>query len=222
MDVSEILKLLATLSIGLDDIDVTNPNDGDVIVFMRYINLCYFELLQATIAQSPFIVKLNEQLDCTDGVLSPTSRSLFIPKCVYNIASNVPLTATLEEDVLKEDPGLTKTGTPFEWYQANGVLNVYPLATSLIAQGGGFGVRYISQPPALNYNSPSTDILIPPLYQQVLADGASYYLFQSEAGFKDQVKMQAAMARWETGKQKLFAYMKNNSGKKLLSTYSPV
>lgn len=222
MDVSEILKLLATLSIGLDDIDVTSATDSDVVVFMRYINLCYFELLQATIAQSPFVVKLHEQLDCEDGVLSPTSKSLFIPKCVYNIASNVPLTGTLEEDVLKQDPGLTKTGTPQAWYQANGVINVYPLTTSTVADGGGFGVRYISQPTALVYNSPSADILIPPLYHQVLVDGASYYLFQSEAGFKDQAKMQAAMARWETGKQKLFAYMKNNSGKKFLSTYSPV
>ncbi len=222
MDVSEILKLLATLSIGLDDIDVTSATDSDVVVFMRYINLCYFELLQATIAQSPLVVKLNEQLDCTNGVLDATSKDIFIPKLVYSISSNAPLTGTLEDDVLKNDPGLTKTGTPAEWYYANGVLNVYPLATSMVADGGGFGVRYISQPAALVYNSPSTDILIPPLYHQVLVDGASYYLFQSEAGFKDQAKMQAAMARWETGKQKIFSYMKNISGKKFLSTYSPV
>lgn len=222
MDVSEILKLLATLSIGLDDIDVTNPNDGDVVVFMRYINLCYFELLQATISESPTVVKLNEQLDCTNGVLASTAQTVFIPKVIYNISSNVPLTGTLEEDVLKNDPGLTKTGIPQEWYYANGVLNVYPLATSLVSQGGGFGVRYIPQPSSLTSSSLSSDILIPNLYQQVLADGASYYIFQSEAGFKDQMKMQSAMARWEDGKKKLFAYMKNISGKKYLSTYSPV
>jgi hypothetical protein len=222
MDVSEILKLLATLSIGLDDIDVTSATDSDVVVFMRYINLAYFELLQATLSESPLVVKLNEQLDCTAGVLSPTSKPIFIPKCVYNIASNAPLTGTLESDVLKNDPGLTKTGTPAEWYYANGALNVYPLATSTVLAGGGFGVRYISQPAPLVYNSPSTDIMIPPLYHQVLVDGASYYLFQSEAGFKDQAKLQAAMARWEDGKKKIFSYMKNISGKKILSTFSPV
>jgi len=222
MDVSEILKLLATLSIGLDDIDVTNPYDSDVIVFMRFINLAYFELLQATISESPLVVKLNEQLDCTNGALSSTSRNIFIPKHVYNIASNSSLSGTLEDDVLKQDPGLTKTGTPQQWYYANGVLNVYPLSTSLIADGGGFGVRYISEPSPLVYNSQSTDILIPSLFQNVLADGASYYVFQSETGFKDQNKMLAAQVRWENGKKKLFSYMKNISGKKYLSTYSPV
>jgi hypothetical protein len=60
------------------------------------------------------------------------------------------------------------------------------------------------------------------LYHQVLVDGASYYLFQSETGFKDQIKMQSAMMRWEENKKKLFSYMKNISGQKILSTYSPI
>jgi hypothetical protein len=72
----------------------------------------------------------------------------------------------------------------------------------------------------LVYSDTSTQILIPPLYKQILADGASYYLFQSETGFKDQLKMQAAMMRWKEGKQKLFAYMKNRGGNKFFSTYS--
>jgi hypothetical protein len=222
MNVSEILNLLATLSIGLDDIDVTNPNDSDVVVFMRFINLAYFELLQATISESPIVVNLNEQLDCTNGVLAATAAPIFIPKVIYNISTNYPLLGALEEDILKVDPGLKITGTPQKWYQANGVINVYPLTTSLVNAGGGFGIRYIPQPFPLLYNSPSSDILIPSLYQQILADGASYYVFQSETGFKDQNKMLSAQARWEDGKKKLFSYMKNISGKKILSTYSPI
>lgn len=217
MDVADIVNLLATLSIGLDE-----PDDGDIIVFMQYINLCYFELLQATISQNPLSPTNNDQVDCSNGILSPASQTIFYPKMVYDIASNVPLSPTIEANVLKRDPGLLQTGEPQEWYYSNGVINVYPLTTSLVSDGKGFGVRYIPQPPVLTYASSSSDILIPPLYQQVLADGASYYLFQSEAGFKDQLKMQAAMARWEKGKQKLFAYMKNISGNKFFSTYSAV
>lgn len=217
MDVSEILKLLAILSIGLDD-----PQDSDIVVFMKYINLCYFELLQATLSQNPLAVKLNEHLDCNNGVLAATSQNIFIPKQIYNIASNLPLTPTIESNVLENDPGLTKTGEPQQWYYANGVINVYPLTTSLVSDGKGFGVRYIPQPVPLTVSSLSADILIPALYQQVLADGASYYLFQSETGFKDQMKMEASMARWIEGKQKIFAYMKNISGKNSFSTYSPV
>jgi hypothetical protein len=217
MDVSEILKLLATLSIGLDD-----PQDSDIVIFMKYINLCYFELLQETISQSPLVVKLNEQLDCINGVLAPTSQEIFIPKQIYNISTNLPLAATLESKIIDNDPGLIQTGDPQCWYYANGVINVYPLATSLVTSGNGFGVRYIPQPKPLTENSVSADILIPTLYQQVLADGASYYLFQSETGFKDQLKMQTSMVRWMEGKRKIFAYMKNISGKNIFSTYSPV
>lgn len=217
MDVSKILSLLATLSIGLDD-----PQESDIIVFMKYINLAYFELLQSVLTESPIVVKLHEQLDCTNGVLSATSQSIFIPKSVYDIATNVPMSGTTEEDILKFDPAVIKTGNPQKWYYANGVINTYPLSTSAVSTGGGFGIRYIAQPAPLTELSLSSDILIPASYQQVLADGASYYVFQSETGFKDQNKMLLAHDKWENGKKRLFAYMKNISGKKHYSTYCPV
>ena len=218
MDVSQILKLLATLSIGLDD-----PTDSDKVVFMQFINLCYFELLQETIAQNPLVPVINDFLDCTDGDCEPTSTPIFIPKVVYDIASNQPLTGTTFDEVIKKDPGFTNTdGLAQEWFYSGGIISIYPVVTSLVADGNGIGIRYIEQPAPLTANSLSADILIPYMYQQVLADGASYYLFQSETGFKDQLKMQASMARWMEGKQKLFSYMKNISGKKTFSTYSPV
>lgn len=217
MDVSEILKLLATLSIGLDDL-----GESDITVFMQYINLAYFELLQATINESPLVVKLNEQLDCTNGVVSSTSQEIFIPKVIYDIRTNRQLLGSSEEDVLKVDPALIKTGNPDRWYYANGVINTYPISTTTVITGGGIGIRYIAKPDALTASSLSADILIPSLYHQVLVDGASYYVFQSETGFKDQTKMLSAQVKWEDGKKKLFSYMKNISGKKHLSTYSPV
>lgn len=218
MDVSDILSLLATLSIGLDD-----PQDSDKAVFMRYINLCYFELLQSTLTQNPQVPITSEELDCIDGAVERTMQPIFIPKVVYDIASNLPLIGTTFDEVVQKDPGLTNnTGTALKWYYASGGINIYPNITSLKNQSGGIGIRYIKQPNPLTKDSPSKDILIPTIYQQVLADGAAYYLFQSETGFKDQVKMAAAMARWEQGKQNIFAYMKNIGGKKYFSTYSPV
>jgi hypothetical protein len=217
MDVSAILKLLATLSIGLDDL-----GESDTIVFMQFLNLAYFELLQATINESPLVVKLHEELDCTNGVVSSTSQEIFIPKVIYDIRTNRQLLGSSEEDVLKVDPALIKTGDPDRWYYANGVINTYPLSTTTVITGGGVGIRYVPKPAPLTALSLSADILIPSLYHQVLVDGASYYVFQSETGFKDQTKMLSAQVKWEDGKKKLFSYMKNISGKKHLSTYSPV
>lgn len=217
MDVSSILKLLATLSIGLDDL-----GESDTIVFMQFLNLAYFELLHATINESPLVVKLHEELDCTNGVVSSTSQEIFTPKVIYDIRTNRQLLGSSEEDVLKVDPALVKTGEPDRWYYANGVINTYPLSTTTVITGGGVGIRYVAKPAPLTASSLSADILIPSLYHQVLVDGASYYVFQSETGFKDQTKMLSAQVKWEDGKKKLFSYMKNISGKKHLSTYSPV
>ena len=217
MDVSEILKLLATVSIGLDD-----PDDGDIAVFMQFINLCYFEILQLTISQNPLVTVLQEKLDCTNGKLSSPTKAIFKPEHVYEIALNNPLDPTIFDNIVKADPGIIQTGSPNQWYYWNNSINVYPLTTSLVAQGGGYGLWYIPQPAPLTATSKTTDILIPALYQQILAFGAAYYVFQSETGFKDQTKMVNAQVQWEDGKKKLFAYLKNISGKKTFSTYSPV
>jgi hypothetical protein len=217
MDVSQILTLLATLSIGLDE-----PRDSDIVVFMQYINLCYFEILQDTIAQNPLVTINHEFLDCIGGDLVPTTEPIYIPLVIYDIAANLPLTGTTRDKIESIDPALTKTGAPFEWYYSSGIIKTYPISTSSVVDGNGIGVKYIPQPAPLTSESLSAEILIPALFQQVLADGASYYLFQSETGFKDQTKMQASMMRWKEGKQRIFAYMKNISGKKYYSTYSPV
>ena len=223
MDVKQILALMATLSIGLDQIDTDDPKNLDVIIFMQYLNLAYFEILNLTLTQNPQVPIVNQSLNCNNGICDATSSPIFIPKSVYDIKSNRPLEGTTLEEVMKRDPGLQiKTAPALEWYYSNGTINIYPNVTSLLADGNGIGIRYIAQPAPLTRDTPSSGILIPYMYQQLLADGASYYLFQSETGFKDQLKMQAAFTRWEEGKRKLFAYMKNISGKKHFSTYSPI
>jgi|SRR5690349_5004738 len=217
MDVSEILYLLATQSIGLDD-----PTDSDIVVFMRFINLVYIELLQEIIVQNPLLPVLNEKLDCTNGILSVPSKPIFFPRQVYNTTLNKPLIPTIVEKIISVDPNLTQIGIPNQWYYANGSINVYPITTSLLANNGGFGFRYIPEPSRLTKNSKSTDILIPSIFQQILADGAAYYVFQSETGFRDDAKMKLAEFKWKKGKLKLFAYMKNISGNKNFSTFSYV
>lgn len=217
MDVYEIIKLLATQSIGLDD-----PTDSDIAVFMQFINQAYIELLQSTLVQNPLITVIHEQLDCVDGVLANPSQPIFNPRQVYNISLNKPLDEIIVDDVIRSDPGLKNTGIPNQWYYANGVINLYPITTSLVSEGGGFGFRYITNPDTLTQYSVSSDIQIPFLYQNILQFGAAYYVFQSETGFRDQSKMQLANDKWEEGKRKLFSYMKNISGRKHYSTYSPV
>jgi hypothetical protein len=65
------------------------------------------------------------------------------------------------------------------------------------------------------------EIPYPVAYHPVLADGALYYLFQEEGGFKDAQKDIQARVRWETGKSRLLSYLYYSSGQ-AFSTFSSI
>jgi len=214
MDVSQILNLLGSLSIGLDD-----PSESDIDVYINYLNIAYRELLQETIIQNPNVPILTEVVVSTelDGVLPGLlTQDPFIIKTVFDSDRNVPLKPTNLDAIQRTDPGITKTGLPSQWYYSSGSINLYPKFA------GNIGVTYIAQPALLDVNTISANILIPRMYQYILADGAAYYVFQSETGFKDQMKMAACSDRWQKGKRDLFSYYKNLGGQKFYSTYSAV
>jgi hypothetical protein len=82
-------------------------------------------------------------------------------------------------------------------------------------------VWYVPQPSSLSEETEEGDIPYPVAYHPVLADGALYYLFQEEGGFKDAQKDVQARVRWETGKSRLLSYLYNSSGQ-TFSTFSSV
>jgi hypothetical protein len=211
MNVSDLIDLMANLSIGLD-----NPSDSDISIFLKYLNLAYYELLQDSHAQNPDVPIIREELTCTDGVLDSTQYKPFIIKKVWDAVSNTPLIPTNEKKISDKDPGLKTIGQPQEWYYASGQVNIYPLYT------GQIGISYLKIPDSLKITTSSDQILIPKIFQQILADGAAYYVFQQETGFKDAMKQAESKIRWKDGKIKLFNYFKNLGGQYAYSTYSPV
>lgn len=212
MNVSDLITLLATLSIGLDQ-----PSDSDIPIYLTYLNLAYFELLQGTLVQNPNVPIITETLNCTNGVLAQTQYSIFIIRRIWNPVSNRPLTRTNRDKVEENDPGYIVQGTnPQQWFYDSGQVNIYPIFT------GQLGIRYMQTPNALKITNSSNEILIPTIFQQILADGAAYYLFQQETGFKDALKMAESKRRWEEGKIKLFNYLKSLGGQNSYSNFSPV
>lgn len=212
MNVKEIITLVSSLSIGLDE-----PTASDTVIFLRYLNLAYFELLRLTILKNPVYPKVRETLQCTNGILDPTSSSIFSIRSIYLPDSNTQLTGTNFDYISSIDPNLSQVATsPQFYYYDSGNLNTYPLFT------GNVGIVYCANPLTLNINSLSYDIYLPEIYHSVLVDGTSYYLFQSETGFKNTMKEQQSLGRWNDGKTNLNAYLISLGGQKHYSTYSPV
>jgi hypothetical protein len=219
MDVTEIINLVSDLSIGLD-----SPTPDDQVVFVRYLNLAHAELFRKTAAVSPVVRILRENnLNVTNGQVDPLTQTPFLIRSVTMMDQKKPLAATSLEEIEKTDPLLTKTGQPWAWYYANSSVFVYPLTTSDAQAGSGqAGVSYIAQPSALTLTTVSADLPYPALYHPVLVDGTCYYLFQTEAGFKNDLKMKLALERWERGKSELLCYLRNLSGQQYYSTYTEV
>lgn len=212
MLVTDVLNLVANLSIGLD-----NPTDDDQEIFLRYLNLAHFELFQHTAPVNPFIPIQSDMLDVNNGVVDNLTAPLFSFRSVYRTDSNKELIPYSYDKILDKDPGLIITGEPIYWYYINNKLNVWPLWT----EEEGIGVRYniASNPFQLNNDlSP----IYPVQFHPLLIDGTCYYLFQTETGFKNESKMMNSQKRWKNGISNIYNYFVMLGGKPIYSTYSKI
>lgn len=212
MDVKELLPLISGLSIGLDE-----PTSSDIPIYLRYLNLAYFEILRGNILKNPLLKKKRETLTYSDGAFTAPSEHVFGFQAVYTLQDKIPLAATNLDKILETDVTVSLTGQPTCYYYDNDQVNIYPLYT------GDIGILYAPVPDRLTINSLSADIKIPDVYLSVLVDGTSYYLFQAEAaGFKNANKMMETKERWLKSKVELANYLKALGGQNYYSTYSPV
>lgn len=212
MNVSDILNDIGLLGVGLE-----NPTSEDQAVFLKYLNLAHFDLFRKTAALNPKVIVLHQTVNANNGVLDPLAFYPFLVKKVYVVQQNWLLNPISIDVIQKDDPSISKVETrPQYWYYYNNTLNIYPLYT------GQIGVFYIPDPISLEADTYEINIPYPVAFHPILIDGACYYLFQGEGAFKDALKMQTALARWEQGKTELMSYLTTLAGQSYYSTFSRV
>ena len=212
MEVSTLLSLMGNLSLGNDNI-----TQVERAIFLQYLNLANLELYQIT---ANFNQDLLVQVTLANQV---NSNQVQLPEIPYLISSVYDLTHQRQlrrislTDAITKDPAFTANGNPTQYFVQRDVLEFVPTQTAITS----INVWYVPQPTTLTEQTPEQDIQYPLAYHPVLVDGALYYLFQEEGGFKNLQKAQAAQARWEVGQTRLLAYLYNSSGQ-LFSTFSSV
>jgi len=212
MEVSTLLNLMGNLSLGNDNITAVERG-----IFLQYLNLANLELYQVT---ANFNQDLLVQVTLANKV---NSNQVQLPKTPYLVNSVYDLTHQRQlrrislSDAITKDPAFTAKGNPIQYFVQKDLLQFVPTQTAITS----INVWYVPQPIILGENTLEQDIPYPLAYHPVLVDGALYYLFQEEGGFKNLQKAQAAQARWEVGKTRLLAYLYNSSGQ-LFSTFSSV
>ena len=212
MQVLDILNLMGTLSLGNDNITAQER-----AIFLQYLNLAHFELYQETanFNQDLFISQNIPNVPGNNYVT--LARQPFLINTVYLPSLKRELKRISVVDALKDDPDLSKTGSPYQYIGRGQNIEFFPKKTTAIS----VVVWYIPQPSLLAETTLEANIPYPIVYHPILADGALYYLFQEEGGFKNAQKANAAQDRWEIGKTRLLSYLYNSSGQ-TFSTFSNV
>ncbi len=209
MKVSELLTLMGHLSVGNDNI---TPMERSI--FLQYLNLAHLELYQET-------ANFNQDLLIQENLISQQgANTVMLSKMPYLISTVYVLTLGQKKlprlsvvDAAEKEPGAH--GTPSAYFIQKNVLSFVPPQSAPVSAI----VWYVPQPPTLTEATEEGDVPYPVAYHPVLADGALYYLFQEEGGFKNTQKELEARKRWETGKSKLLSYLHSSSGQ-TFSTFS--
>jgi hypothetical protein len=212
MHVSALLTLMGHLSLGND-----NVTPVERAIFLQYLNLAHFELYQitATFNQDLLIFETlaNDPGENTVTLKHPP----YAIQSLYDQTRQKKLTRISLSDLLEKDPAFKATGYPYQYYLQGQKVAFYPVQTA----GMTVKVSYTPQPLPFTEHTPEPDIPYPLAYHPVLVDGALYYLFQEEGGFKNAQKAVAAEQRWNQGQSRLLSYLYNTSGE-TLSTFMSV
>jgi len=209
MQVAELLTLMGHLSVGNDNI--TPAERG---IFLHYLNLAHLELYQRT-------ANFNHDLIMTetlDGITPTLSQMPYLVMGAYDATHKKNLTRLSAPDAIEtglaEAPG-GLSGQPFGYWMQKNILSFVPVPARALS----ITVWYIPQPSLLTETDEESDIPYPIAFHPVLVDGALYYLFQEEGGFKSSQRETEAKARWQTGKTRLLSYLFSSGGQGL-STFS--
>lgn len=212
MQVSDLLGVMANLSVGLDN---TTPTERTI--FLQYLNLAHFELYQETANFNQDLI-LQENLANLENTNTVTlSQIPYVMNAVYDVTHKQTLNRISRADLVAQDPALAATGTPEKYFIQKDSLQFYPTQTAVTQ----VSIWYTPQPSLLTENTDESEIPYPPAYHPVLVDGGLYYLFQQEGGFKNTTKENEALIRWKNGKTRLLSYLYTSNGE-FLPTFSNV
>jgi len=215
MQVSGLLSLMGNLSLGNDNI-----TKEEKTIFLEYLNLAHLELYQVTANFNQDLLTHTTLANQADSNQVQLPEIPYLVTNVYDLTHKRQLHKICLSDVLKDleqDTVSSKTGHPTHYFVQKDILQFVPIQTAITS----IKIWYIPQPIILAENTPEQDIPYPFAYHPVLVDGALYYLFQEEGGFKSLQKSVDAKERWEIGQTRLLSYLYNSSGA-VFSTFSSV
>ncbi len=210
MTVDKMISLMRILGIG----EVYNDNDSKRIA-LDYLNLANDELYRETANINSRIFEKSTKTSVADESFITLDNE---PFSVISVLSTVTKGFLKPYSVIDFDTYKTQRvyfGYPEIYSDLGAVISFYPLVAGTPYT---FDVWSAKKRSLIEENTPESAIPYPSEYHGILVDGALYYMFQDESGFKNTAKENQALRRWLNGKINLTSYL-YGSGRQYISTF---
>lgn len=199
MNAKEMIAAMRTLGIG----EVYTDDEVERISLV-YLNLANEQLYRET-------ANINDDIVIDETLISIPGRSF------VSLVTNPFLICEVYRSGYKQEiEGLSRSkfngyirrnelvGDPVIYYRKKNIINFYPIMPEIPYT---FYVSHAPEITKITLATSESQIPYPVEYHSVLVDGALYYLFQDESGFKNIVKENEAKIRWIDGKASLQSYL---------------
>lgn len=199
MNVSDMMDIMKTLGIG----EVYSDDDSKRIA-LSFLNLANDQLYAET-------ANINSGIFVNESALVsvPGQNYVTLTQTPFSISRVFPVGTTCQ---LKGMSVLDFADYQFNNISSSDPINYTNIGTSLMfwpyvaANPYTLNVWYTPERTMLDETTTESKIPYPPSYHRVLVDGALYYLFQDESGFKNPKKENEALSRWDKGRMDLKSY----------------
>jgi len=199
MNVSDMINVMKTLGIGqVYSDDETNQ------IFLTFLNLANDQLYSETaninsgiLVNDPALVSVINQNSVT------LTKTPFSISRVFPVGKKNALDGKSVLDFADYQFANSDSNDPSVYTSIGKNLMFWPFVNDISYT---MNVWYAPERTMLELTTQESGIPYPPSYQRVLVEGALYYLFQDESGFKNPRKENAALERWDKGRADLKSY----------------
>lgn len=136
---------------------------SDMQKLVDYLNMAYRKVFDVVARDYPFFVATTQNVTITDGagILSPVP--FYVLSARNTGSASHPLQKKSVEEIQAEDSALNARGYPTYWYEEGFAdIRTYPVNSTTLS------VRYVPNAAVLTSNSAEADILIPPMFHDIL------------------------------------------------------
>lgn len=192
MQIANIINLMALMGVGID-----TPSQYDSAIYLKYLNQAHYELYNYTAAlNDDLFINETPQTDANNTDVELDNIPLVVSE-VWIKDTRKLHQLSLQDFVSYKNSH--SANVPRVFMFKKNVLSIYPIMSGVQYD---LDIWYIPQPSELKETTAEDDIPYPVAYHPTLVDGALYYLFQDEGGFRNTDK---SLIHQKNGKmEKLF------------------